>query len=118
MNKYFLALLLLIASSLYAEEWRTGDYKITLTQDKQGDWVNENCLKTCPLEDEGNKYLRSHHLSAEDLRGGKNPGSVLCHRLQGKVIYLESRSIVQAFCQLSKNTVSLSKLARVALNNP
>ncbi len=93
-----------------AATWSTGDYKIDLTKDSRGDWVSSGCEKSCPLIQTAKDYIQKNPLPAEELAGGKHPGSVICKKINGKIIYLRNESSDEAFCELDKNTVSLSKL--------
>lgn len=108
----FLALTILFVSSASADTWKTGDYKIDLVKDADGNWVTSNCLKNCAIDEAASSYMKVHSFTPNDLAGGKNPGSVLCRKINGKVIYLNLDDLDDAFCELGKETVSLARVAK------
>jgi hypothetical protein len=110
--KSFLAIFL-INFSAEAVSWITGEYKLELEKDSLGNWVTSNCLKKCDIDELASSYIKTHPLTADDLRGGKNPGSVLCKKMSGKVIYLRLNQEEAAFCNLRNETVSLARLAQM-----
>lgn len=104
-------LLILVFSFLStAATWSTGEYKIELIKDIKGDWVSSGCEKSCPLIQTAKDYIQKNPLPAEELAGGKHPGSVICKKINGKIIYLRHENSDDAFCELNKDTVSLSKI--------
>lgn len=93
-----------------AATWKTGDFKIELTKDSKGDWVSSGCNESCPLILAAKNYIKNNTIPAQELAGGKHPGSVICKKIHGKIIYLRYENSDEAFCELDKNTVSLSKI--------
>lgn len=109
-------LIIFFCSSIsFAAEWVTGDFKVNLEQDANGDWATQKCLTSCQIDYAAEKSLRDKALSADELSGGKNPGSVLCHRIEGKVLYLENKGVTQTFCSTEGEIISLSRLVRKVL---
>lgn len=108
-------LILFFYSISFAAEWSTGDFKVNLKQDSHGDWTSQKCLTSCQIDSAAEKSLKEKSLTADELSGGKNPGSVLCHRIEGKVLYLENKGGTQAFCSREGEIVSLSRLVRKVL---
>ncbi len=106
---------LIFSFSACAAPWSTGTYSVELVQDKEGDWVSQSCLESCALDQKARAYLKENSLSAEDLEGGKSPGSVLCQKLAAKVIYLEQEKISDAFCEQDKEVISLARFVRFVL---
>jgi hypothetical protein len=92
--------------------WKTGDYNIELHKSHEGSWMSSDCLKGCQLIVLANDFYKTHNLSTEELVGGKNPGSVLCKKLGGRVLYLENLDTIQAFCQREQQVVSLDLLVQ------
>lgn len=103
----------LLSTQLLAASWNAGDFKIDLTNTKDGDWLSSNCLKECSIDLKARKNLKAQKLTADELQGGKNPGSVICKRIGADVIYLKNETTTQAFCSLDGSVVSLSRLIRL-----
>lgn len=111
MMKIFLTLFVFMPQLVMSATWRTGDYKIELVKDSRSDWVSKECEISCGIDEKVKNYLKSHSISAEELSGGKHPGSILCKKIKGKIIYLRLENIEEAFCEIEKNTVSISRLS-------
>ncbi len=107
--------LLFLVTNSYAAEWMTGDFKVKLEQDSNGDWANDRCMKLCKIDSVAEQSLKLKSLGQDEMMGGKNPGSVLCHRIEGKVVYLKNDKDTQAFCFYEAEVVSLSRLTRKVL---
>lgn len=112
--KLFISILLLCSYS-FGATWTTGNYKIELVKDSEGDWVTKSCMTDCSIDKEIKKILETSPLAESDLMGGKHPGSAICKKLSGKVIYLKNGEEEEAFCELKNNTLSLSRLSRNVL---
>jgi hypothetical protein len=112
--KLFLILSLMV-TSIQAATWKAGEESFELTQDSQEDWATSGCLKECEMDRLASKILQTTPLKPEDLSGGKNPGSVLCRKILGQVIYLEQGEDTDAFCRLGDQIVSLSRITRISL---
>lgn len=104
-----------MTSICLGDTWKTGDYKIELIKDSEGDWVTKSCLTDCLIDKEIKKSLETTPLSDVELMGGKHPGSAICKRLLGKIIYLKHTDEEEAFCELKNMTLSLSRLSRNVL---
>ena len=102
-------------TSLQAATWKAGNESFDLTQDSHEDWASSGCLKKCEIDELAAKLLESAPLKTEDLSGGKNPGSVICRKILGKVIYLEQGQETDTFCRMGAHVDSLSRLTRLAL---
>jgi hypothetical protein len=111
-----LILTCLIMTSLHAATWKAGNESFELSQDTNEDWASPGCEKKCEIDELAAKLLQSAPLKSEDLAGGKNPGSVICRKILGDVIYLEKGEETDAFCRLGNHMVSLSRLTRLSLN--
>lgn len=63
--------------------------------------------------------LKSNLLSEEDLRGGKNPGAALCHKLKLQVVIAsDTQGNRQSFCMASDGSLFSSATAyRWAIEN-
>lgn len=105
-------LLIFLSTLVHAETWKTGTFNVSLSKNQDGDWVSRDCLKDCSISDKVSENLKKLGLTHNELQGGLNPGSVLCKRIRGKVIYLTRGDVSQAFCSLGTSTVSLSLLIR------
>lgn len=105
-------ILLLIMSTLTARAatWTSGSFKVELLKDKEGNWVSSNCLSSCKIDQAAKSFLEVQDFSQTDLSGGKNPGSAVCKKINGRVIYLNFEDQDEAFCELDKEIVSLSRL--------
>lgn len=110
-----LILLFLISTQAFSAEWGSGNYKINLTQDSKGDWGSDKCKSECSIDLAAKENIKLFKIDQDELSGGKNPGSVVCTRILGKVIYLEYDKVSDAFCSYEGSTVSLSRLARLVL---
>jgi hypothetical protein len=108
---FFLAFIFLVPQLVLSATWVTGDFKIELVKDSRGDWVSKGCETSCSIDERAKTYMKDHTISSEELSGGKHPGSVLCKKINGKIIYLRFENTEEAFCQLEKETVSLSRLS-------
>ncbi len=109
--KFLLAFIFLAPQFVLSATWVTGDFKIELVKDSRGDWVTKGCETTCAIDESAKSYMKDHAITSEELSGGKHPGSVLCKKISGKIIYLRFENVEEAFCQLEKETVSLSRLS-------
>ena len=89
------------------------DNKINLSQDSKGDWSSEKCKSECSIDLVAKENIKLFKFDQDELSGGKNPGSVVCTRILGKVIYLEYEKVSDAFCSYEGSIVSLSRLARL-----
>ena len=89
-----LILTCLFVTSLHAANWKAGDESFELTQDLNEDWASAGCLKKCEIDELAAKLLQAAPLQSEDLSGGKNPGSVICRKILGEVIYMEKGSSI------------------------
>lgn len=105
----------LLTFSVEASIWKAGEENFDLVNDKNEDWVSKSCLDTCEIDIAANKFLASENLIANDLAGGKNPGSILCKKIEGQVIYLEKEGETLAVCRIGSQVVSLSRLTRLSL---
>ena len=110
-----LMLTCLLITSLQAATWKAGSESFELSQDANEDWASSACIKPCEIDELAGKLLQLSPLKNEDLAGGKNPGSVICRKILGEVIYLEQGEETDAFCRLGTHTVSLSRLTRLSL---
>ena len=108
-----LILLSLLTLPTLAATWKADTFEVNLTQTHEGDWLSQDCLKNCKIDVLARANLKEQELTTSDLSGGMNPGSVLCRRIQGQVIYLKFETTSQAFCSLGSSTVSLSRLIRL-----
>ena len=106
-------LLSLLSTSVFSATWKAGSYEVNLTSTKDGDWLSSNCLTNCKIESLARKNLKEKNLDSSELQGGVNPGSVICKRIGGQVIYLKFETTSQAFCSLGSSVVSLSRLIRL-----
>jgi hypothetical protein len=93
-----------------AAAWKTGDFTVELTKLEQANWSSANCVKECELTTLAKDFYKTQELTADELQGGKNPGSVVCKKIGGKIIYLEYQDLVEAFCQKDQSIVSLGRL--------
>ena len=114
MKKIFI-ILCLLNSQAFTAEWTTGKYKINLNQDSNGDWSSDKCKSECSIDIAAKENIKLFKFDQAELSGGKNPGSVICKRILGQVIYLEHDKVSDAFCSYEGSTVSLSRLARLVL---
>ena len=108
--KYFLIVYITVLPTAFSAEWKTGDFKLQLFQDQKGNWVTQNCLKVCSMEIVLKENLKKFPFESSELKGGKNPGSVLCKRILGKVIYLTNGQLTDAYCTYKEETISLSRI--------
>lgn len=102
--------LFFITSFAHAATWTSGSFKVELVKDKEGNWVSPNCLTSCKIDEAASSLLKVQELTAADLSGGKNPGSAICKKLNGRVLYLNFEENDEAFCELNKEIVSLSRI--------
>jgi hypothetical protein len=99
-------ILLFLSLSAFSATWKTGETEFDLSDTGKNIWVSKNCLNECALK----KAASAIEPTAEELQGGKHPGSVKCKKMEGTVIYLEKDDVQEAFCQKGAETVSLSYL--------
>jgi hypothetical protein len=111
--RIFLGIIALLPQLVFSATWITGDYKIELTKDSRGDWVSKGCETSCSIDESAKNYLKNHTITTEELTGGKHPGSVLCKKISGKIIYLRNENVEEAFCEIENNTVSISRLSQL-----
>jgi hypothetical protein len=106
----FVLWIILLSANSIAAIWKTGNFKVELTKLKQAEWASANCVKECELTTLAKDFYMSQDLTATEMQGGKNPGSVVCKKIGGKIIYLEYQDLVEAFCQKDQTIVSLGRL--------
>ena len=77
---------------------KTDGSKITLCYNaKHEDFISLSCLKNCGAK----KFLgQSIELTTKELKGGKEPHSVACTKLSGKLyLYRDEKQNEYAFCE-------------------
>ncbi len=77
---------------------KTDGSKVTLCYDaKHEDFISQSCLKNCAAK----KFLgQSIELTTKELKGGKDPHSVACTKLSGKLyLYRDEKQNEYAFCE-------------------
>jgi hypothetical protein len=109
-KRTFILCIILLSSYSMAAVWKTGNFKVELTKLEQAEWSSANCVKECELTTLAKDFYKSQELTATEMQGGKNPGSVVCKKVGGKIIYLEFQDLVEAFCQKDQTIVSLGRL--------
>jgi hypothetical protein len=107
--------LLILTAHLHAATWKAGEETFELTEDPKKDWVTSSCLKECEIDRLAAGVLKAAPPTEEELSGGRNPGSVICKKILGQVVYLEREEQTEAFCKHGDSLVSLSRLTRLFL---
>lgn len=96
---------LFISSQVYAQECespvtysKTDGSKIELCFDKKlSEYVSKNCLSDCKAKEFLSKPVT---ISTKELKGGKDPHSVACTKLSGKLfLYRDEKQNEYAFCE-------------------
>lgn len=75
--------------------------------DDQG-FVSKGCVGECELKEVIKRNLGK--LSGLKITGGKNPASVLCKIIKGKVVFMEKDDVEETFCLYKDDIISLSLL--------
>ena len=101
------------APAALAAEWRVGTTYFRSVEDKASGWVlSPGCNSQCAAWMAAKK---AHAMtpSKEQLAGGKNPGSVLCHQFRGAnvLIAVDGSGNQQSFCVFAdKSFISTASL--------
>lgn len=107
--KKLILLFFLFSSFLgHAAEWTLGDKKFDLIKINDQGHVSANCQKECELKTLAQKNLSK--LNDLKITGGKDPASIYCKLLQGKVLYMAHEDLEETFCFYKKDIISLSLL--------
>lgn len=98
-------LIFIISSPAFAEECTSetiftktsGDKVSVCFLESKKDYISKSCLKDCGAK----KFLESTvDLTTKELKGGKDPHSVACTKLSGKLfLYRDEKQNEYAFCE-------------------
>lgn len=101
--------------------WKLGAKFIPLSQNEEKQWlISLHCEKSPCDAKKALKRISYKLLSPGDLKGGKNPGAVLCHKLPeaGVIFMYDLQGNQNSFCQFKDGSlVSSSTMVIYAEKN-
>jgi len=119
----FLFILFLHSFQVFGVEeiWKLGSTFIPLSQNPAKKWlISLQCEEKACIASDELKKISMKSLSKGDLQGGKNPGAVLCHKInEASIVFLSDLQGNQnSFCKFKDGSmVSSSTLVIYAQEN-